>query len=169
MQLSLLILPNSHFSQRSDILWRRRSWKIPLVRVFTICQGSIAAHEGALLRPYDACLSRRFPGSGASHSFTQEAFLAPSLLLVARFAFLSRLFQPNPILCVVGRLDGRGKRGREQRPRMCRAVGPLPVGSRAGVASFSSSRMYSQDGSMETTRCLLTLSLSDSLQTYGAS
>ena len=88
MQLSLLILPNSHFSQRSDILWRRRSWKIPLVRVFTICQGSIAAHEGALLRSYegrhrtnDACLSRRFPGSGASHSFTQEAFLASSVLL----------------------------------------------------------------------------------------
>ena len=147
-----------------------------LVRVLTICQGSIVAHEGAILRPDDACLSRSML-SGASHSFTQEAFFAHSLLQSSfiaprrslRLSFPLVPTKSYPLCC---RLDGRGKRGREQRPRMCRAVGPLPVG-RAGVASFSSSRMYSQDGSIETTRCLLTLSvalsLSDSQRTQGVS
>ena len=146
-----------------------------MVRLFTICQGSIAAHEGALLRPYDACLSRRFPGSGASHSFTQEAFLASSVLLHCSSPFFPACSdQILSFVLSVGRTDEESEGESKDRECVglsvrCRSVG------RAGVASFSSSRMYSQDGSMETTRCLLTLSLSvalslsDSQRTYGVS
>ena len=90
----------------------------------------------------------------------RPSLLQSSFIALLSFAFLSRFFQPNPILCCwsVGRSAGRsaGWGKRESKDREC-----------VRQESFSSSRMYSQDGSIETTSLSLPLSLTHTLRPKG--